>query len=122
MDTLQKRISFALELSKNKPADLARYIGVSESAVSQWLNGTSEAINSIYLLKVSSFLKVNPQWLVSGKGSPFKIKQYHINDNIVSENEREWLDLIKMLNNEQQQALFMSMSAMVDNETKKLLN
>ena len=122
MDTLQKRIRFALKLSKNKPADLAKHIGISESAISQWINGPTKTINSMHLLKVSNFLNVNPQWLASGEGSPFKTRQDKNNSYEVSKDEREWLELIKTLNIEQQTALYISMSAMVDNETKKLPN
>ena len=116
MDTLQKRIRFALETSEKKPTDLAKYIGISESAISQWINGPTKTINSVHLLKVSSFLGVEPQWLASGEGSPTNIKNDNVVDYAISDDENKWLRLIRKLNDDQRTALFLSLTATLDDK------
>lgn len=121
MDTLQKRIRFALEASKKKPTDLAKYIGISESAISQWINGPTKTINSMHLLKVSSFLSVNPQWLASGEGTPSNNTKDDSSEYIATAEEQKWLRLIRKLNHDQRTALFLSLTATLDDEIAKTM-
>ena len=114
MDTLQKRIKFALDLAKKKPTELARHIGISESAISQWVNGPTKTINSVHILKVSDFLGVNAQWLASGEGSPTDIKADNIDDDSITNDEQKWLKLIRRMNHNQRTALFLSLTATLD--------
>ncbi len=52
-------------------ADLARAIGISPSAMTQWLSGTTKKYDAENILKASDVLKINPRWLVFGVGPVF---------------------------------------------------
>lgn len=68
MKTLAQRLAYALSERKNSPAELARAIGKTESAVSQWLSGETKNMRSDSLMAVSRFLECNPSWLATGDG------------------------------------------------------
>lgn len=61
-----KRRMRELELSA---ADLSRAVGVKPSSMSLWLNGTTKSIKGSNLLKAAKALKVDAEWLATGKGS-----------------------------------------------------
>lgn len=55
--------------AKLNQTELAKRVGVSKVAVSQWENGDTQPKGE-NLLKLASALGVSPQWLVNGKGDP----------------------------------------------------
>lgn len=70
MLTLGERIKSArLKAGVTKSA-LAKAAGVSPSAVTQWENGDTKVLKSASLLAAASVLKVNYDWLATGKGEP----------------------------------------------------
>lgn len=69
MKTLAKRLQHALTTREKSPADLARFTGKSESAVSQWLNGQVKSMRGDSLMMTCEFLRCNAQWLSSGTGA-----------------------------------------------------
>ena len=68
MNTLALRLAHALSDRAKSPAELARAIGKTESAVSQWLSGETKSMRSDNLMAVSNFLGVNVSWLATGGG------------------------------------------------------
>ncbi|MGB8811349.1 MAG: XRE family transcriptional regulator [Acinetobacter calcoaceticus] len=73
MKTLAERLRYAMEFlppKKIKGVDLARAVGVKPPSVSDWLSGKSKTMEGENLLKASKFLRVNPNWLASGIGTP----------------------------------------------------
>lgn len=73
MNTLAERLRYAMEVlppRKIKGVDLARAVGVKPPSVSDWLSGKSKTMEGENLLKASSFLEVDANWLATGKGSP----------------------------------------------------
>lgn len=78
-DTIHTRIKESrLELGLSQE-DLARLVGVSREAISQWEKGKTTAKkpkptkpNGKNLIKLSKALNRNPEWLETGKG----IKEY----------------------------------------------
>lgn len=58
-----ERLQKALDESGKSQADLARYVGVSKSSVTQWLKGPTKKLAAENLLKAAKFLGVSPQWL-----------------------------------------------------------
>jgi len=68
MDTQGKRLKHARELRGVTQADLARHLGVSRTATSQWELGAIAGIEAGKLLKIAKFLRVTPDWLVNGEG------------------------------------------------------
>ena len=69
MLTLQERMLMALKHSGKKPSALARYLGISESAISQWVNGPTKSVNSILVIKAAHFLGVSAYWFSTGEGN-----------------------------------------------------
>lgn len=63
-DRLQERME---EKGLNAPA-LGRLIGVSQSAVYQWLSGDSKTLKPQHLLSVCKVLNINEEWLVNNAG------------------------------------------------------
>ena len=48
--------------------ELARRVGVSRGAVSQWLNGSSTNLRPQHLFAVADALSIEARWLATGKG------------------------------------------------------
>lgn len=69
MSTLKDRLNTAMLVRRKSAADLARAVGKSESAVSQWLSGETKSMRSDNLMATCIFLQCNPQWLASNKGA-----------------------------------------------------
>lgn len=68
--TINERIRSRLNPAAGKnQAQLAKYCGVSTSAVAQWMTGKA-GINYKHLPKIAAFLGVSMDWLVEGKGNP----------------------------------------------------
>jgi len=68
--TLGQRIKYGLDKSGKTQADLSRYTGIKTATVSQWCSDKVKALKSDNALKVATFLGVNYNWLVTGKGDP----------------------------------------------------
>ena len=49
---------------------VAKVAGVTNAAVSKWESNGGHAMSAIVALRLSEQLKVNPFWLVFGKGQP----------------------------------------------------
>ena len=68
--TLGRRIRYALASAEKSQADLAKYVGIKSATCSQWCSDKVKALKSDNALKVSRFLNVNYDWLVTGRGAP----------------------------------------------------
>ncbi|TXH43744.1 MAG: hypothetical protein E6Q97_33655 [Desulfurellales bacterium] len=69
MSTLSERLRLAMsgppEISQ---ADLARACGLKQPSVHDWISGRTKRMSAQYLLPAASLLRVNPEWLATGKG------------------------------------------------------
>lgn len=63
---LKDRVRSALERVGAKQADLAAYVGISRSSVSDWLDGSTKSLEGRNLLLAAKFLQVSPEWLANG--------------------------------------------------------
>ena len=81
--TLGKRIKFGLEKEGKSQADLSKYTGIKSATVSQWCSDKVKALKSDNALRVAKFLRVNNNWLVTGKGSPFLEDIISIPDDVL---------------------------------------
>ena len=66
--TLGERLKHALKVRNVKSQEVADFIGSNRSAVSLWISGRNKSIRNDYLLKICDYLKISPDWLVSGEG------------------------------------------------------
>lgn len=51
-----------------KPADLAREAGVTQAAVSQWLDGTTRSLKAEKAARIEAATGYRASWIVTGKG------------------------------------------------------
>lgn len=68
MNTLASRLKIALKESGAKKTDLWKACGITSGAVTQWFDGTTQQLEGKNLIAAAKVLKVNPNWLATGKG------------------------------------------------------
>lgn len=76
-ERLEKRMA---EKNLNAPA-LGKLVGVSQSAVYQWLTGDSKGLRPANLLAVCKILDVNEEWLVNNSGPKERSKRRSLTDD-----------------------------------------
>lgn len=69
MSNVATRIKQRLAVVDISQADLARAIGVSRAAVTNWMNGTNKTIHSSLIFKMAKALRCSPDWLATGRGA-----------------------------------------------------
>ena len=67
--SFSERLADAMQDAKINAAALAAAVGVSQSAVSQWLSSTVKSLKPEHLFTVSDTLNVDPRWLATGQGN-----------------------------------------------------
>lgn len=67
-DTFGQRILYALEYRKLLKVELAKACGMSPSAVTQWIDGTTKTYDASKVLKAAKFLRVRLEWLLENAG------------------------------------------------------
>lgn len=69
LQTLAGRIQDALDATQENASWLAAKSGVSPAAVGKWLSGETKMLKSEVLYAAAKALRVNPDWLRTGKGA-----------------------------------------------------
>lgn len=64
---ISDRIQRAIDESRFSPSDLARKVGVSPSAVSYWLKGSSIP-TAVNVFSIADHTGFSPRWIATGKG------------------------------------------------------
>lgn len=64
MDELKDRLRYALELRGKKAVDLVTDLKIPKSAISQYLSGKSQNMDSKRLYSISKYLDVSEPWLM----------------------------------------------------------
>ena len=80
--TLAERIATILDESSIQPSALARFAGVSASAVTQWKDGTAASIGARAAYAIEDRLRFSARWVMFGEG-PKRIEK-----NVTSEEVR----------------------------------
>jgi len=99
---LKDRLKFALELREKKSADLVRDLKIPKSAVSQYLSGKSQNMDSKRLYDMCRYLNVSEAWMM-GYDVPMNRKIEEKNDILVDVIKRlrtddDFLSLVETLN------------------------
>ena len=68
MNTLGERIAARRKELGLTQGDLARAVGISQAAVSQWENGETKNLRVDHLFAIADVLQVHPRWLGVGYG------------------------------------------------------
>lgn len=64
-----KRIEKAINESGKKKIEIAKYIGVASSAITQWVKGETVNIKLENLYKLAEITGFNPEWIAIGTGN-----------------------------------------------------
>lgn len=93
---LKNRLKEAMCFRDKKAADLAKDLGIPKSAISQYLSGKSQNMDSSRLYAISMYLDVDPVWLM-GYDVPIKRVdlQYGGNNMEHDENKKIMADNIQ---------------------------
>lgn len=99
---LKDRLKFALELREKKAVDLVRDLKIPKSAVSQYLSGKSQNMDSRRLYDMCKYLNVSEAWMM-GYDVPMNRKTEEKNDILVDVIKRlriddDFLSLVETLN------------------------
>ncbi|MDP1594153.1 MAG: XRE family transcriptional regulator [Gallionella sp.] len=86
---LKDRIREAIDSSGIRKSHIAKEIGISPSAITQWINGETKKIDSNNLVRLAGIAKVNPVWLATGKGEAQNFTQ--------APDVRDYVPLISMV-------------------------
>jgi transcriptional regulator with XRE-family HTH domain len=100
--TLKDRLYYALTVRQKKAVDLTRDLNIPKSAVSQYLSGKSQNMDSERLYKIAAYLEVNEPWLL-GYDVPMEKKSEKKNAHVASmtvrlRNDEEFLSVVTLLN------------------------
>jgi len=68
MSTLADRLALAFDATTHTQAGLARAARVKQPSVWAWMNGETQHIRGLPLLRAAAYLGVNPLWLAAGEG------------------------------------------------------
>lgn len=83
--SFQERLQRALDFRAMKPAELARHIGLSPGAISQWRSGDTANPEAGHAQAAADALRVPSRWLILGEGpdptrQPSDKEFHHLND------------------------------------------
>ena len=93
--SLKSRLYEAMTIRGKKSVDLTRDLGIPKSAVSQYLSGKSQKMDSERLYAIAKYLDVDEPWLL-GYDVPMKIdtgakKEQPIEYDRLPENRKEFI-------------------------------
>ena len=114
LSSLKSRLRTALELREKRAADLVNDLQIPKSAVSQYLSGKSQNMDSERLYKVCKYLNVSEPWLLGfdvpmqDTPSPGITK--------LTEGEQVLLDLFRQVPEDQQQLVLRLIQTALGNQ------
>ncbi len=85
---MNRRLQQFLDLEQLSPARLADILGIQRSGISHILSGRNKPSYDFITRFLAKFPNINPEWLLLGKGKPYK----EINSDNSSESEKEITD------------------------------
>ncbi|MEJ5361122.1 MAG: helix-turn-helix transcriptional regulator [Spirochaetota bacterium] len=68
---MRDRILKIIKLTKTTQKEFAESIGITQSAISQFLKGQSKGLHSDTLIAIINKYNINPTWLLTGEGDIF---------------------------------------------------
>lgn len=100
---LKDRLRDALNLREKKAVDLVKDLGIPKSAVSQYLSGKSQKMDSDRLYSICQYLNVSEPWLLGYNVTmdrDIRKKNDTLTDIVIRmRTDSEFLSLVETLNN-----------------------
>lgn len=97
--TIGERLRWLIEVHETTQTALAEETGLTQSAISNLVTDSSRKPSAPSLLRIAKALRVNPQWILDGKGDPWSWRP------IENAAQVELLDLWDQMTPESRQAL-----------------
>lgn len=79
---LKERLQYALDIREKKAVDLSKDLNIPKSAISQYLSGKSQKMDSKRLYAICNYLNVSEPWLL-GFDVPMEKSIEQKNNNII---------------------------------------
>jgi len=97
--TFAARFKWAIERSPHNQTALAAAIGATTGTITQWKTGDTKKYDAELVIKAAQFLDVDVEWLVTGQGSPERIRKTSLRmaeivDGLPSDPRQQTLDFI----------------------------
>lgn len=105
--SLKDRLYEAMAVRGKKPVDLTRDLGIPKSAISQYLSGKSQKMDSARLYAIAQYLDVDEPWLL-GYDVPME-KQKTAPEDGLSKSKRQLLALAENCSEEDAERLLQVM-------------
>lgn len=93
LENWHQRLRFALEKRDKKPAHLAKAAKVSAPSVADWLSGKTKMLGGKNAVITCEFLRINHNWLFSGKGPSGLDDDYIEKEEIDLDNDQEFVQV-----------------------------
>jgi len=117
---ITQRIFELLKAKHKSKAELARYLGIRPTTVTEWdTKGKKPSVE--YVSRISEFLEVSCDYLLTGEEATSKITTIEIPKRSLTENEEEMLKLFSQLTEHQQLKLIVRAEDMVEENQKNNL-
>ncbi len=117
---ITQRIFDLLKARHKSKAELARYLGIRPTTVTEWdTKGKKPSVE--YISRISEFLGVSCDYLLTGKETISKATTIEMPKTFLSENEEEMLELFSQLTEHQQSKLIGRIEYMVEENQKNNL-
>ena len=98
IETFGGRLQWAIDEAGISPAELARALGLTSTAISKLRHGTSKSMSPHNLFRAAWVLGVDPYWLATGRGSPGRngVKERHGEYDLASEEHFAYIPRISV--------------------------
>lgn len=99
---LKVRLQYALDIREKKAVDLSKDLNIPKSAISQYLSGKSQKMDSKRLYAICNYLNVSEPWLL-GFDVPMEKSIEQKNNNIISDvvvrmrTDKDFFDAINIM-------------------------
>jgi transcriptional regulator with XRE-family HTH domain len=101
------RILKLMETKGVRQKDLAEYLGITDSSLTQWKSNRTRSYMN-YLDKIATYLNVDREYLLHGNGEEFT------DDFSLSKKERQLVNQIRMLEKPQQDNIYKVVNLFID--------
>lgn len=100
---MKDRLQYALDLREKKAVDLSKDLDIPKSAVSQYLSGKSQKMDSRRLFAICQYLNVSEPWML-GFDVPMERQKAQKNNDTIADivirmrTDEEFLSVVEVLN------------------------
>lgn len=114
--TLKHRLHEALTMRNKKAVDLSRDLKIPKSAISQYLSGKSQNMDSGRLYSICRYLDVNEAWIM-GFDVPMEREKNKLSENgELTENKKKLIDFVMSVPDEKAEKILQVMKLILQDD------